>query len=283
MRRSIIWIFRIIFLCIFLYSAFRLGSNYLEKYYESKALSRLAAQVSAEQVSQAPSDSTAAGQRIPEASEGAEADAEEAVSADGQSSLILPELKNLHEQNSDLVGWLEIPGTDFSYPVMQTPDRPNYYLHRDFEGKQSIMGVPYAQEDCRLGLSEGDEESDNIIIHGHHIRGKRLFGYLEKYRDRQFQQEHPVIRLKTLYTERDYELISVFALDVSDARSFDYYRFIDAESAADFNSFVVRARKLSLYDTGVTASYGDKLLTLSTCDYSVDDGRLVVIARAKKN
>ena len=35
----------------------------------------------------------------------------------------------------------------------------------------------------------------------------------------------------------------------------------------------------ALYDTGVTAQYGDELLTLSTCSYHVTNGRFVVVAR----
>ena len=60
---------------------------------------------------------------------------------------------------------------------------------------------------------------------------------------------------------------------------FKYYQFIDCYSEQEFESNMKEMAALSLYDTGVTAEYGDKLLTLSTCDNTVDDGRFVVVAK----
>ena len=50
--------------------------------------------------------------------------------------------------------------------------------------------------------------------------------------------------------------------------SFKYYEFTDAENAAEFDAYVAKCKELSLYDTGVSAEYGDKLISLSTCEYS---------------
>ena len=61
--------------------------------------------------------------------------------------------------------------------------------------------------------------------------------------------------------------------------SFKYYQFVNADTAEDFTAYVEKCKKLSLYETGITAEYGDKLLTLSTCEYSRTNGRLVVVAK----
>ena len=61
--------------------------------------------------------------------------------------------------------------------------------------------------------------------------------------------------------------------------AFKFYRFIDAESANAFDDFIAKSKELSFYDTGVTAEYGDKLITLSTCEYSRNNSRLVVVAK----
>ena len=75
-------------------------------------------------------------------------------------------------ENSDFVGWLSIDGTQIDYPVVQTPDAPNYYLKRNFEKKYSNYGTPYVQENCYIGLS------DNIVIYGHNMRDGSMFADL---------------------------------------------------------------------------------------------------------
>ena len=59
---------------------------------------------------------------------------------------------------------------------------------------------------------------------------------------------------------------------------FKYYRFVDG-SEEDFDNYIAKCKDLSLYDTGVTAEYGDKLITLSTCEYSRANGRMVIVAK----
>ena len=63
------------------------------------------------------------------------------------------------------------------------------------------------------------------------------------------------------------------------SEGFRYYDFVDAENEEEFNSYVGKCKELALYDTGVTAEYGDRLITLSTCEYSAQNGRLVVVAK----
>lgn len=60
---------------------------------------------------------------------------------------------------------------------------------------------------------------------------------------------------------------------------FKYYQFTDAVSETEFESNMMQMADMSLYDTGVSAEYGDELLTLSTCDYYTSDGRFVVVAK----
>ena len=63
------------------------------------------------------------------------------------------------------------------------------------------------------------------------------------------------------------------------AEAFKYYRFTDAQSPEEFEVYIDKCKELSLYDTGVSAEYGDKLITLSTFEYSRTNGRLVVVAK----
>lgn len=86
-----------------------------------------------------------------------------------------------------MVGWLSIAGTNINYPVMQTPNNPNYYLKHNFEKEYSDLGTPYVQENCDLFTS------DNLVIYGHHIKGQKMFGALENYKSKDFYEEHKTI------------------------------------------------------------------------------------------
>jgi len=198
-------------------------------------------------------------------------DAEEEIfTGDGMA---LPEYGDLFLQNSDMVGWIKIDGTSINYPVMQTPDNPNYYLKRNFYKEYSDLGVPYVQENCDLATS------DNLIIYGHHIRGQKMFGALENYKTKSFYEEHKIIQFDTLTEHAEYEVIAVFKTVAYNSSGYRYYDFINAEDESSFDAYVDKCKELSLYDTGVAAEYGDRLITLSTCEYSANNGRLVVVAK----
>ena len=189
---------------------------------------------------------------------------------------VLAKYKELYLQNEDMVGWISIEGTTINYPVMQTKDNPNYYLKRNFEREYSDLGTPYIQEDCDLLTS------DNLIIYGHHISGNRMFGALEDYKSKSFYEEHKTIHFDTLTQQGEYEIVAVFKTVAYSSEGFRYYDFVHAEREEEFNAYVKTCKELSLYDTGVTAEYGDKLITLSTCEYSAANGRLVVVAKLLK-
>ena len=172
-----------------------------------------------------------------------------------------------------MVGWIFIEGTGVNYPVMQTRNNPNYYLKRNFNKEYSDLGVPYVQENCDLSAS------DNIIIYGHHIKGGKMFGSLDKFTSKNFYEKHKIIQFNTLNEQREYQIIAVFKTVAYSASGFRYYDFVNAEDEADFNAYVGRCKELALYDTGVTAKYGDGLLTLSTCKRFAENGRLVVVAK----
>ena len=112
-----------------------------------------------------------------------------------------------------------------------------------------------------------------------------MFGSLDKFRDRTFEQNHPVIKFSSLYEDREYEIVSVFLSQVykkTDTDVFKYYQFFDAQTEDEFNDFYTNIKKMALYDTGVNAEYGDEFLTLSVCAYHVENGRLVVVGKRIK-
>ena len=186
---------------------------------------------------------------------------------------VLAKYKELYLQNEDMVGWISIDGTTVNYPVMQTTNNPNFYLKHNFEKAYSDLGTPYIQENCNLS------DSDNLVIYGHHIKGGKMFGALEDYKSKKFYEEHKTVHFDTLTEQAEYEIVAVFKTVAYSSAGFRYYDFVDAEDGKAFDEYVSKCKELALYDTGVTAEYSDRLITLSTCEYSAQNGRLVVVAK----
>lgn len=199
---------------------------------------------------------------------------EEVVTEDGKTVQLLRDYAELFRLNNDLVGWIQIPDTKINYPVMQTPDSEDYYLHRDVYGDYSRHGTIYVRESCDVFAP-----SDNVTIYGHRMKDGSMFFGLTEYMDEEYYREHKYIYFDTLLEYHTYEIMSVFITSASLGKGFRYHAFETALSPEDFYDFVDTCKELSLYDTGVTAELGDKFITLSTCDYSVTNGRLVVVAK----
>lgn len=199
----------------------------------------------------------------------------EQTAASGTEAGILPRYAELYGENQDLAGWLRIEGTDIDYPVMRSFD-DEYYLSHNFRKQEDRHGSLFIRScvDIRaLGT--------NVIVYGHNMKDGSMFGELSGYRDKRYWEAHTKIRFDTLYEELEYEVLSVFQARVleEDESGFRYYDFYEADSQEEFEEFYEAVKDLSLYDTGVTAAYGDTFLTLSTCSYHTEDGRLVVVAR----
>lgn len=200
----------------------------------------------------------------------------EPVSAAESETVMLTEYAELYRQNSDLVGWIRIEDTNINYPVMQSKDEPNFYLKHGFDKKYADCGCPYVQENCDV-----QKPSDNLVIYGHHMKSGLMFADLERFKDKDFQSKHKTVSFDTLCERQTYEIIAVFKTTVytGSESEFQYYRFVDATEPEQFDEYIRKVKERALYDTGVSAEYGDKLITLSTCEYSNRNGRLVLVAK----
>lgn len=192
-----------------------------------------------------------------------------------QAPEILEEYKKIYNMNKKLIGWLKIDDTNIDYPVMQT-DNNEYYLDHNLNQEKDNNGSIFMDKDCDVIV-----RNTNFILYGHHMKDGSMFGGLSKYSSKEYYSEHKYINFDTIYEKGTYEVMYVFRSEIYNKEDivFKYYQFIDAASEKEFNSYMKEMEAMSLYETGVTAQYGDKLLTLSTCDYSVTDGRFVVVAK----
>ena len=279
------WLFNaliILFALVFLVSAYFLVDYFLESRKQKSEFDNLAQIMNHATIPPAESPSSQAQQPdskdLPEPT--AETEPEGPVFVEvtnpetGEILEVLPEFAELYTMNNHIVGWISIEDTNINYPVMQTPDMTDYYLYKNFSREYSNHGCIYAREVCDVFTP-----SDNITIYGHRMGDGTMFNDLHKYADEDFYRDHNIITFNTLTEYHTYEILSIFRISSTVGHPFQYHMFVDAADEAHFDEFVENCKDYSLYDTGVTASYGDKLITLSTCEYTRTNGRLVVVAK----
>ena len=183
-------------------------------------------------------------------------------------------LENVLKINSDVIGWIKIDNTNINYPVMQNSD---YYLYKNIYKKYSSHGTPYLAEYCNL------KTSDNLIIYGHHMKDNTMFSSLVKYKDYTFYKNHKYIKFYTLENgitkENIYEVVLAFKTIAYSDDGFKYYNYTNFYSEYELVTFIKKCKELEFYNTETKINYGDKLITLSTCEYSQKNGRMVIVAK----
>ncbi len=193
---------------------------------------------------------------------------------------ILPEYEKLYGKNSDFAGWITIAGTEIDYPVMQAvAESSDFYLTHNFNGEKDINGSIFL--DSRNSL---ENPNDNLIIYGHNMKSGMMFGGLQKYLDKPYWLEHKKITFNTIFEKAEYEIVAVCLSKVAgeEDSGFRYYDFIDAKNKKTFNRYVKNIKALNVMDEDMDVSYGDQLLTLSTCNSYTEDGRLFLVAKKCK-
>lgn len=181
----------------------------------------------------------------------------------------------LTSQNPDCFGYIEVPGTILSLPVMFTPENYEHYLYRNFEDKYEQRGLPFMDKNTVIGKSQ------NYLIYGHNMNDGTNFGTLRDYRKKEYYEEHPYVYFNTSVSEGIYQVMYICRTQIYGVNDdvFKYYNYSGPLTESQFNYYVSEMAKLSLYSTGVTAQWGDELLSLSTCDRYVQDGRLVIVCK----
>lgn len=176
-------------------------------------------------------------------------------------------LYDLMLRNKDCVGWLKVANTDIDYPVMLTKDEPEYYLRRNFNKSYSYMGTPFMDANCNIGISK------NLIIYGHNMKNGKMFASLMKFKNKEYFDEHQSVEFITPNEKAIYHIICVAKVKADDS----WYSFIDDLGEDDYNEKIKELYSKSLYRSNYEFGYNDEFLTLSTCEYSQNDGRLILI------
>lgn len=240
-RKLISKVFTILCLAVFLYSAYALGEIALDYYNNRKIM--------------------AEAQQIYHQIE---------TESDTEKQTVRKQFLELQKLNEDIVGWVQIENTLINYPVLQTTNN-EYYLNRNYQKEFSRAGSIFA--DYRNNFAE---ENKNIILYGHRMRDDTMFNQLTKFLEEDFFINNSTIYFDTQYASYDAIIFSAYYTTTD-----FYYIQTDFNTEDEFLSLVEEMKEKSLYKRDVEINEGDTILTLSTCDYTLDkdEGRLVVHAK----
>lgn len=198
---------------------------------------------------------------------------------------IISSFEELHKINEDVIGFVRIPDSQLSTPVVQGTDNI-YYLDHDYY-KQNALGIPFADANAKIKVNE---QSMNITIYGHSARDGSYFAPLKDFTTVDYYKTHPVLTFDTIYGRGTYKVVGAFIAKVkntdtaeADPEWFNYHSYIDM-AQSDFDTFISEIKKRSYFNTGVDVAYGDQFVTLSTCDTEIIPSgdtpyRMVVVAR----
>jgi sortase B len=192
---------------------------------------------------------------------------------------LLPYYQSLKEENGDFVGWLRIPDSEIDYPVMQTKDSPEYYIDKNFKKQYQTAGSLFASE-----ISDVDKPTDMVIIYGHHMKTGAMFGTMGDWLEKDFFNAHQEVIFDTLTERNEYVVYGLFKTQVytDDPAEFAYYAVSDFEDQAAFDAFMQQVEsRMQIMDPTMRPMYGEKMIMLSTCEYSQENGRLVMLAVRK--
>ena len=176
----------------------------------------------------------------------------------------------LKESNADYRGWITVENTDIDYPIVQGTDN-DFYLKHDFNKKESISGCVFMDY-----LNEVDKD-DNIILYGHNMRNGSMFSKLQNFKKNEFFYQNNKVIIKDEAGEHTYEVFSVYVLKPGDKLG-----KINYSSADEFNEYIKFIKNKSFYTSDIKVEKGDKILTLVTCTYEIDDARTIVHAKLIK-
>lgn len=161
------------------------------------------------------------------------------------------DLEALREINPDVIGWICIPGTDLSYPLLQGRDNA-YYLSHTWQNKKNSAGAVFL--DYRSSLDDL-----YALIYAHRMSNTTMFGILKFYDDEAFWMEHPSVYLVSEDTVGRYDIFSAFEANVhSDVYKLD----LPEDERAGFLTWCLEQ---SAIDTGIIPEDKDKTICLSTC------------------
>lgn len=193
-----------------------------------------------------------------------------------ESDKQIEKIKELMQTNSDIKGWIQIEDTKVNYPILQS-DNNEYYLNHNYKKEKSKYGSIYLKSGIDI-----DDNNSNLILYGHNMKDGEMFKTLLDYADKNYYNEHKQVTIITQNEKRKYQIIAAFKSRIfykDEKNVFRYYNYTTFKNENMYNEYISNINKIKLYDTEITATYGEQLLTMITCEYSIENGRMIVVAK----
>lgn len=207
-----------------------------------------------------------------------EAETEPETEAMTEKPELTERAKELLKQNPDTVGWITVDKTKVDNPVVQCGDN-EYYLDHSFEREPFRAGTVFMDYRDVFGADE-DKQSENIILYGHNMANNTMFGSLRRYRqDLNYYKEAPFVTLESNYRVYDYVIFGLVITEGSAEATWRYWDMENLSMRSQFDAYVATVQKKNMAKIPVDVTYGDKLLTLSTCYSDKDDSRFLIVCR----
>lgn len=289
MKKKLYWALIVLFSAIFLVSAVFVGQYLIESYQYKQQLDdlqNLHTQPPRPSVSLLPPTTGTVGTTggitlpsLPSFTDPSTGITSPASPEETAPSGMLLDMDALYKLNNDVVGFIYIKDTNINNPVLQHKAEKDYYLYRDFYGEEDRHGCIYVREACDVF-----EPSDNVTIYGHNMADGTMFANLHKFKDEDFFNEHPIVYFDTLYERHTYQVVCIFRTSGTYGVGFPFHLYDDFKDEAEFKEFLKGIRgkddRVDLINhSGISVSYGDKFICLSTCEeWPIKNGRLVLVA-----
>ena len=187
-------------------------------------------------------------------------------------------IAELQLENSDIVGWLQIPITNINYPVMWTPTEPEYYLYVDFNDEYSDSGSLFLSAGSDVGLP-----TYNWLIHGHNMKVGTMFHDLRMFRDKDFAIGNPTFTFETITGVKKFEVLGFLEVDLigKNKTDFEYYKYDGMRTEEEYVEYINSFWEHASYTIADKPTYPKQLISLSTCGYDLDSEERFVVLGAE--
>ena len=198
---------------------------------------------------------------------------ERTLSTDAGSAAVLEKYRTLHEESPDFAGWIRVHCLyQIDFPVFLRDN--SFYLTHDAQGETNEKGAAFLDEESTLVPRD-----DNLIVYAHNLASGEMFGSLFRMGDRKYLDRDPFVTFSTLYEEDEYVPVAVLVTTVGQGAKDFHFMVNSFATEESFQTFVAEARERSRVQLNVDCRWGDKLLTLVTCNDEARTERLIVLLR----
>lgn len=157
---------------------------------------------------------------------------------------------NLKSINEDIIGWIEIEGTDINYPILKDNDNL-YYLKHNYLKKYNSNGSIFT-------LDINPFEDCETLLYGHNMKNGTMFSILGKYLDKDFLLSHQKIKIYTPNKIYEGVIFSVYSIGIGTEKN-----NISNLSFDEKIEYYKKTSQIKVDNVEIT----NKIVKLSTCSY----------------